>query len=143
MQVRDVMTPQVDIIAPDATIADAAAAMRDGDFGMLPVAEGDRMTGAVTDRDIAVRGVADGRDPKAATVRDIMTEGIEWCFEDQDVTEVAAHMSRAKIRRMPVVNRDKRLVGIVALGDLAVESQTVRPAAQALSDVSEPTHHPR
>lgn len=141
MQIRDVMTPQVEIIDPEATMAAAAAAMRDGDFGMLPVAESDKMIGAITDRDIAVRGVAEGLDPKTAMVRDLMTKGIDWCFDDQDAHEVARMMSRKQIRRLPVVNHDKRLVGIVSLGDLAVERETAGPAEAALSEVSSPAHH--
>lgn len=139
MLVKDVMTKSVEVVNPDATLAEAAKRMRDGDFGALPVGENDRLVGMITDRDICCRGVAEGKDPKSAVVREVMSEHVAWCFEDQPVEECAQIMGEKKIRRLPILNRNKRLVGIVALGDIAVEAE--EPAAQALSDVSNPTHH--
>jgi CBS domain-containing protein len=136
MQLKDVMTTNVTLTDPRTTLQAAAAAMRDGDFGVLPVGENDRLVGIITDRDIAVRAVADGKDPRSATVREAMSEGVTWCFEDQSTDEAAAVMSREQIRRLPVLNRDKRLVGIVALGDFAVASGTIEEAAKALHNVS-------
>jgi CBS domain-containing protein len=137
-QIKDIMSRDVQVISPDATIAEAARCMRDGDFGMMPVGENDRMIGAISDRDIAVRGLAEGRDG-TAKVRDVMSEGIHWAFEDDPVERAAQIMSEHQIRRLPIVNRDKRLVGIVALGDLAVQESKADAAGEALSEISEPT----
>ena len=138
MQLRDVMTINVRLVDPGTSLRDAAVLMRDGDFGLLPVGEHDRLVGTITDRDIAVRAVAAGKDPERTTVREAMSEGIRYCFEDQSVADAAAMMGEQQIRRLPVLNRDKRLVGIVALGDLAVEPAADEEAGEALSGVSEP-----
>jgi CBS domain-containing protein len=136
-QIKDIMSRGVQVISPDATIAEAARCMRDGDFGMMPVGENDRMIGAISDRDIAVRGLAEGKDG-TAKVRDVMSDGIHWAFEDDPVEKAAQIMSEHQIRRLPIVNRDKRLVGILALGDLAVKQPAIEPAAEALCEISEP-----
>ena len=136
-QLKDLMSRDVKVISPDMTIGDAAKKMRDGDFGMLPVGEDDRMIGTISDRDIAIRAVAEGKSI-ATTVRDVMSEGVVWVYEDDSVEEVATIMSKHQVRRLPVVNRDKRLVGIVALGDFAVESSEIQPAAKALAEISKP-----
>ena len=112
--------------------------MRDGNFGMMPVVEDDRMIGTISDRDIAIRAVAEGKDC-SSKVRDVMSEGIAWAYEDESVEQAATIMSERQVRRLPVVNRDKRLVGIVALGDFAVESSQIQPAAQALAEISKPS----
>ena len=135
---KDLMSPDVQFVSPDMTIADAAKKMRDGDFGMLPVGEDDRMIGTISDRDIVIRAVAEGKNV-ATTVRDVMSDGIAWVYEDDSVEQAAAIMSERQVRRLPVVNRDKRLVGIVALGDFAVESSEIQPAAKALSEISRPS----
>ena len=137
-KLQDLMSRDVKVISPDMSIRDAANHMRDGDFGMLPVGENDRMIGTITDRDIAVRAVAEGKD-STTKVRDVMSEGIAWVFEDQTVEEAAKMMSERQVRRLPVVDRNKRLVGIVALGDFAVKSSEIRPAAEALSEISKPS----
>ena len=137
-QLKDLMSRDVKIISPDMTIGEAARRMRDGDFGMMPVGENDRMIGTISDRDIAIRAVADGRDADTK-VRDVMSEGIAWAYEDESVEQVAKIMSERQVRRLPVVNRDKRLGGIVALGDFAVEKSEILPAAQALSEISKPS----
>ena len=134
---RDLMSPDVEFVSPETTIADAAKKLRDGDFGMLPVAEDDRMIGAISDRDIAVRAVAEGLGAYTK-VRDVMSDGIAWAYEDDSVEQAAKIMSERQVRRLPVVSRAKRLVGIVSLGDFAVESTEIRPAAQALADISKP-----
>ncbi|HET6828301.1 MAG TPA: CBS domain-containing protein [Ramlibacter sp.] len=136
-QIKDLMSRDVKVISPDASIEEAAKAMRDGNFGMMPVGENDRMIGAISDRDIAVRAVAMGLDGKAK-VRDVMSDGIFWAFEDDPVERAAQIMGEQQIRRLPVVNRDKRLVGIVALADIAVDGVEREPAAEALSGISEP-----
>jgi CBS domain-containing protein len=138
-QLKDVMSRDVKVIGPDMTIAEAARKMCDGNFGMLPVGENDRMIGAISDRDIVIRAVAEGKGP-GTKVREIMSEGIWWAFEDDTVEHAAKLMSDHQVRRLPVVNRDRRLVGIVALGDFAVDSSELQPAADALSKISEPSH---
>ncbi|MDH4165006.1 MAG: CBS domain-containing protein [Gammaproteobacteria bacterium] len=137
-QIKDLMSRDVKVISPDTTIDEAARAMRDGDFGMLPVGENDRMIGAISDRDIAIRAVAAGKGP-GTQVREIMSEGICWAYDDDTVESAAKLMSERQVRRLPVVNRDKRLVGIIALGDFAVESSGIKPAAEALAKISEPS----
>ncbi len=133
-QLKDLMSRDVKVISSDMTIGDAAKKMRDGDFGMMPVGEEDRMIGTISDRDIAIRAVAEGKDGRTK-VRDVMSEGIIWVYEDDSVEQAATMMSKHQVRRFPVVNRDKRLVGIVALGDVAVESSEIQPAAQALAEM--------
>ena len=135
--IKDVMSRDVQVISPDATIAEAARQMRDGDFGMMPVGENDRMIGSISDRDIAVRAVAEGRGGDTK-VRDVMSDGVRWAYEDEPVERVVAIMGEYQIRRLPIVSRDKRLVGIVALGDIAVREAEPAPAAEALCEISEP-----
>jgi CBS domain-containing protein len=117
-KISEVMTRDVCIVAPDQTIREAATQMADADIGSLPVGENDRLVGMITDRDIVLRAVAEGRDP-GTTVREVMTDRIQYCFEDEDVDKVARNMADLGVRRLPVVNRDKRLVGIVALSNIA------------------------
>jgi CBS domain-containing protein len=136
-RLKDVMSRDVKLVAPETTIREAAQQMRDGDFGMLPVAENDRMIGAISDRDIAIRAIADDKGP-ATTVREVMSEGICWAYEDDSIEQAATIMSERQVRRLPIVNRDKRLVGIVSLGDFAVDSADIEPAAEALSGISQP-----
>jgi CBS domain-containing protein len=136
-QLKDLMSRDVKVISPEMTLKEAARTMLDGNFGMLPVAENDRMIGAISDRDIAIRAVAEGRGPDTK-VREIMSEGIWWAYDDDTVDHAAELMSEHQVRRLPVVSHDKRLVGIVALGDFAVESSELKPAADALSKISEP-----
>ncbi len=138
-QLKDVMSKNVRVIGPDMTIRQAAQAMSDGDFGMMPVGENDRMIGAISDRDIAIRAVAEGKGPDTK-VRDIMSAGVCWAYVDDSVEHAAQLMSERQVRRLPVVDRDKRLVGIVALGDFAVDKAEIKPAADALSGISAPAH---
>ena len=137
-QLKDLMSRDVKVISPDMTIGEAAKKMRDGDFGMMPVGENDRMIGTISDRDIAIRAVAEGKD-SGTKVREVMSEGIAWAYEDDSVEQAATIMSKRQVRRLPVVDRAKRLVGIVALGDFAVEISGIRPAAQALAEISRPS----
>jgi CBS domain-containing protein len=123
MLVREVMTRDAQVVGPEDTIQEAADKMKDFDVGPLPVCEGDRLLGLVTDRDIAVRATAEGFDPWTTKVREVMTPGVIFCFEDQDVAEAARLMKDKQVRRLVVLNRDKRPVGIVTLGDLAVETE--------------------
>ena len=141
MQVREVLTRDVERIPPGTSVREAAQKMKEMDVGALPVYEGDRLIGMVTDRDVVVRGVAEGRDPNTP-VRDVMSEGVVYCFDDQDIREVAQIMKEHQVRRLIVLNRDKRLAGIVSLGDLAVEGDQ-RVASKALKGISQPAqvHH--
>nr|NMG00773.1 CBS domain-containing protein [Aromatoleum toluolicum] len=136
-QLRDLMSRDVKVINPDMTIMQAAATMRDEGFGMMPVGENDRMIGTISDRDIAIRAVAEGKD-SSTKVRDVMSDGVAWAFEDESVDEAVKIMSERQVRRLPVVDREKRLVGIVSLGDFAVERTEIQPAAEALAEISKP-----
>jgi CBS domain-containing protein len=140
MNVNEIITHDAEVIRPDTVLVEAAQKMNALDIGMLPVCDGDRLVGMVTDRDITVRGVAQGYDPKTARVRDVMTPEVIYCFEDEDVKEVARKMEDAQVRRLPVLNRNKRLVGIVSLGDLALRTGKEKLAGEILGRVSEPGH---
>jgi CBS domain-containing protein len=129
------MSPNVHLADPDMPICDAAAMMASNDIGVLPVGENDRLVGVITDRDIAIRAVAVGKDPRSTKVRDVMSSGVRWIYDDASTKEAAQVMSTNQIRRLPVINHDKRLVGIVSIGDFAVESSEIRPAAAALAGV--------
>jgi CBS domain-containing protein len=128
----------VEVIAPEASLYEAAEKMSPRDTGPLPVCGGERLVGMLTDRDITVRAVAAGRDPRTTHVRDIMTPDVVYGFEDQDIQDAARLMEQYQIRRLPVLNRHKHLVGMVALGDLAVHATTQPMTAEVLEQVSEP-----
>lgn len=119
MLVRECMTKQVELGNPQMSLYEAAQKMRDGDFGILPIAENDRLVGMITDRDIAVRGVAEGKDPKKTLVSAVMSERVLYCYEDQSLEEVAHNLGENQVRRLPVLSREKRLIGILSMGDLA------------------------
>jgi CBS domain-containing protein len=136
MKVRDVMTDSVERIPPETMVREAANKMKTLDVGALPVYEGDRLIGMVTDRDIAIRVFDQGSPTDSMTVRDVMSPGITYCFEDEGIKEAAEKMRQAKIRRLIVLNREKRLVGIVSLGDLAVLGNE-KIAGNALEGVAE------
>ena len=125
MKVSKCMTRDVELVSPTQTIRDAAQMMADLDAGALPVQQDDRLVGVITDRDIAVRAVAQGKSPETP-VRDVMSPEVLYCFDDQEIEDVSRNMGEVKVRRLPVVNRDKRLVGIISIGDLALkEEQTL------------------
>jgi len=125
MKVSKCMTRDVQLVTPTQTIRDAARLMVELDAGSLPVQQDDRLVGMITDRDIAVRAVAQGKSPDTL-VREVMSDEVLYCFEDQEIGDVARNMGDVKVRRLPVVNRDKRLVGIISIGDLALkEEQTL------------------
>jgi len=139
MQVKDIMTANVECVRPGDSLQDAARKMRDLDVGPLPVCgDDDRLAGMITDRDITIRAVAEGRDPKTTPVREAMTEDLVFCFEEQDVEEAARTMQERQVRRLVVLNGQKRLVGIVSLGDLATGSGDEEKSGRVLSDISEP-----
>ena len=136
MKVGEIMTRGVEVAKPDDTLQQAAGRMAELDTGVLPVGEGDRLVGMLTDRDIAIRAVAQGKGPDAK-VSDAMTPEVRHCFEDEDLDDVVRNMGENKVRRLPVMSRDKRLVGIVSLGDVALYGDSGHTDAAAAA-VSEP-----
>jgi CBS domain-containing protein len=139
MKIKDIITPAPRCISPDASLVEAAAEMKALDVGILPICENERLVGTVTDRDITIRSVAEGYDPNTIPVRKVMSRVVIYCFEDQDIWNAAQMMVTNKIRRLPVLSREKRLVGIVSLGDLAVRAGGENMAGRILKRVSEPT----
>lgn len=135
MKVKQAMHAGVDWCAPDTRLSDIAKIMRDADVGAVPIGENDRLVGMVTDRDIVCRGFADGRDPATMTARDVMTEGIVYCTEDQSIEDAIHMMEQKQIRRMPVINGKKRMTGMLSLGDLShsASPQMTGELAQAVS----------
>lgn len=135
MRVSECMTRDVRLANPGQTIRDVAKIMADIDAGAMPVSDNDRLVGMITDRDIAVRAVAAGKGPETP-VRDVMSSEVKYCFDDEDLDHVAKNMADIRVRRLPVVNRDKRLVGILSLGDLALKEE--QAAEKAVAGVSQP-----
>lgn len=140
MLVREIMTDKVKLLNPEMSLNQAASRMKEDDIGVLPVGENDRLVGMLTDRDIVVRGLAEKRDPATTKVRDAMSTQVLYCFEDEPVEQAAESMARARVRRLPVLNRDKRLVGIVSLGDIATHANE-KKAGEALEKISEDKPH--
>lgn len=139
MQVREIMSPSVELIDPNTMIRDAAVRMRDQDLGALPVAENDRLIGMVTDRDIVCRAVAADRGGGVTAVREVMSENVYYCFEDDDVERASRIMAEHRVRRLPVLDRDERLVGLVSLADLSHGGGEIADAAEAaLGEITEP-----
>jgi len=141
MQVSDVMTRDVETIPPDASLQQAAQAMEAIGVGSLPVCDGRRLVGTLTDRDIVVRGVAAGRSPIEMLVRECMTKDISYAFEDEDAEEVLGRMRTLQVRRLAVLDKEKNLIGIVSLGDIATEPRAanLREVGEAIAEVSEPS----
>ncbi len=136
MRVSECMTREVRVASPGQTIREVAGIMAEIDAGVLPVGDNDRLVGMITDRDIAIRAVAQGKGPDTP-VRDVMsTEKVLYCYDDEDLAQVAQNMGEQQVRRLPVVNREKRLVGIVSLGD--VVQKEARSANKAVKGVSKP-----
>jgi CBS domain-containing protein len=137
MTVQQIMTRNVECIAPSTPISKAAAKMRDLDVGFLPICENDRLAGTVTDRDITIRSVAQGRDPRLATVSEIMTPDAFYCYEDEEVEEVARQMQKSEVRRMLILDRQKNLVGVVSLGDIAKTAGEKVVAGETLGQIAQ------
>jgi CBS domain-containing protein len=136
MKVSEVMTRDVQLIEPTQTVQEAAKLMAELDAGIMPVREGDRLVGMITDRDITVRAVAQGRGPETP-IREVMTDDVKYCYEDDDTDDVARNMADIQVRRLPVLTRDKRLVGIISLGDMAVSDEPGK-AGEAVAGISQP-----
>jgi len=136
MQLREVMTREVEVVRPESTLIEAARKMKELDVGPIPVCDDNQIIGMITDRDIATRAVAEGRDPKHTQVREIMTPDVVYCYEDEDVDEAARLMRQRQVRRLLVLNRSRELTGIVSLGDLAVDTGDERLAGETLEEIS-------
>ena len=142
MQIREIMTQGAEVVYLDDAAQAAGAKMRELDVGALPVCDGDKLQGLITDRDIAIRLVAEGRDVAQTKVSDIMTPGVSYCFDDQTVEEAVMLMEAEQIRRLPIMNRERQLVGMLSLGDLALRTEGTEDedlAEEALKDISEPS----
>jgi CBS domain-containing protein len=137
MLVKECMTTNVELAKPDMTLKEVACLMRDGDFGFVPVEENDRMVGTITDRDICVRGVAQGLNPETARAREVMSQKVLYCFEDETIEEVIRNLGDNQIRRLPVINRDKRLVGVLSLGDISQAEVAAQDFENAVSRISQ------
>lgn len=136
MKIKDVMTRGVETVGPNTTVQEAAGKMRSLNVGPMPVVDGDRVVGILTDRDIVVRGIADGRDARTTPVREVMTSDVVSCTEDDDVKDAARTMKDRQIRRLLVTDRDQQLKGIVSLGDIAVETKDDKLKGDILEKVS-------
>jgi CBS domain-containing protein len=138
MKVRDVMSDDVKLATPDMSLEQAAKLMEDADAGILPVGENDRLVGMLTDRDIVIRAVAKGLDVKRTLVREAMSPEVKYCYEDEDLNHVSQNMADLQVRRLPVVNREKRLVGIISVGDIAASDKPIKAGA-ALRGIAQPS----
>lgn len=144
MNVADIMTPNVDLADPNMKVREAALMMREDDVGALPVGENDRLIGMVTDRDLALRGIAGDGPAENTAVREVMSDGIFYCYEDQSLEDAAKLMAEHQVHRLPVINRDKRLVGMLALADLVrCGSEGEQAVLHAMKGIAEPTGQPR
>lgn len=140
MKVKEIMTREIDVVSPETTLRDAAERMNSLDVGVLPVCDNDRLVGVITDRDITVRATADGLDPFATQVGEVMSrDDLITCSEDEDVDAAAQKMRDRQVRRLPVLDNGHRLVGILALGDVAVDQADVRVSSETLKGVSRPS----
>ena len=140
--VRELMTRGVRTLSPNDNMLFAAQAMAELDVGSIPVCDGQRLVGVVTDRDLTIRGMAQDRSPQQTKLTDVMSADVQWCYEEQSVEEAAQLMRDAQIRRLPIVDHDRKLVGVVSLGDLAVKGDE-QEASETLKDISTPSEPDR
>jgi CBS domain-containing protein len=138
MQISEIMSRDVVIVSPSDSLQKVAQKMAEIDSGIMPVGENDRLVGIITDRDIVLRAVAKGKPPGKSTARDVMSPDIKYCYEDETLEDAARNMSTLQVKRLPVLNREKRLVGIVSLGDLAMEPEAEEQSKDALVGISQP-----
>jgi CBS domain-containing protein len=138
MQVKEIMTKNVEIISPETSLKDAALKMQQLNIGVLPISENDRIIGMVTDRDITIRAVANGKE-NSTGVREVMTPGVLYCMEDEELKEAGKKMKSNQVRRLIVLNKDKRITGIISLGDLVVDSGDELLGGEILQKISEPS----
>ena len=138
MKLKEIMTQDVEVVHPDDTLQTAARKMRERDVGFLPVCDGERLVGALSDRDVTVRAIAEGMDPRSTRVKDVVHSRVIWCFDNQNVSEAVRKMKENQVRRLMVIQRDnKQLVGVVSLGDLA-NNATGKMSSSVLESVSSP-----
>lgn len=142
MQIKEIMTPSVEVIQADTPLPQAARMMRDMNVGVLPIADGQNISGVLTDRDIVVRSTADGNDPKKVTVGEVASNDVAWCYDDDEIEDALGTMKERKIRRLPVVSRENQLIGIVSIGDVAVEASEGM-AGETLEEISTPNRPER
>lgn len=138
MRVREIMHPNAQVINVNYNVEAAARVMESQDCGALPVEQNNKMVGMITDRDIVIRVVAQGKDPRKTKVKDIMSEGIDYCYADDDIQDVSKKMTQQLHRRLPVVDENKKLVGMLSLGDIASKANDAKLSHEILSKVS---HH--
>jgi CBS domain-containing protein len=143
MELRDIMTRNVEVVNGNASLKEAATKMKKLDVGLIPVCDGDRLKGLLTDRDITIRATANGRDPSKTKVSEVMSTDIAYCLEDQAVDEAVILMEARQIRRLPILNQDKQLVGIVSLADIAVHVGDRDLTGETLEEISEPAEPKR
>ena len=139
MKISEIMSRDVRVARPEETIQDVARTMKDIDAGVVPVCDGEKLQGMITDRDIVIRAVSEGRS-FATPVSELMTTDVEYCYEDDDIAAAADRMAELQVRRLAVLDHDQRLVGIVSLGDIAQQGKD-KTTGQALEEISEPTRH--
>ena len=135
MKVSEIMTTNVECVSPESSIAELARKMKMLDVGFLAVCENDRLVGTVTDRDIVIRGIAGSSDLNACLARDVMTKEVHWCLEDNDIKDVAKKMRDTEVRRMLILSSEKRLVGVVSIGDISKVEE--KESGKTLKDISE------
>jgi CBS domain-containing protein len=143
MDLREIMTRNVEVISAGASLRDAAVKMKELDVGLIPVCDGDRLGGVLTDRDITIRATANGRDSIKTKVADVMSSDIAYCLEDQEIEEAVNLMEARQIRRLPIVDKDNRLVGIVSLADIAVHHGDRDLTGETLEEISAPAQPKR
>ncbi len=143
MKIESLMTRQVETVSPDTTLQEAARLMKEIDAGVMPVVEGSQLVGILTDRDITVRATAEGRHPGQTMVGEVMTADPAYCFADQEIEEAAILMEEQQIRRLPILDRNGQLVGIVSLGDLAVDAEDDELVGEVLEGISAPANPER
>ncbi len=143
MELRDIMTRNVEVVNGNASLKEAATKMKKLDVGLIPVCDGDRLKGLLTDRDITIRATANGCDPSKTKVNEVMSTDIAYCLEDQAVDEAVILMEARQIRRLPILNQDKQLVGIVSLADIAVHVGDRDLTGETLEEISEPAEPKR
>ena len=143
MDLKDIMSRNVEVVSAGASLRDAARKMKELDVGLIPVCDGDRLKGVLTDRDITIRATADGRDPAPTMVSEVMSTDLAYGLEDQEVEEAVTVMEARQIRRLPIVNKEKRLIGIVTLADIAVHYGDRDLSGEALEEVSAPAEPKR
>lgn len=137
MLAKEIMSKKPEFLPPTATLQQAADQMRTHDYGFIPVGENDRLIGAVTDRDIVIRAVAEGKDPSTTTLREVMSKGIQFCYETDSLEKIASHMENLQVRRLVVLNSDKRMTGVISLGDIATKSNNVILCGEVTDAVSQ------